>query len=185
MPTLKPYTSRVVSPQLQVARYYARPVLPVFYQGLNGFGQANFLSNQQLERTLRQWALSPFSVNSQEYMRAIREEYGYEDNGLYNALGTVGGVVGAGMGAILSSGVAKNLLTRPTYQLPYNSLNRITQPSVLSRFQLNPKRTARDKIFRYSAKDIKAINDPANKVVIDNYNNALDSFNKLSKTEKV
>mgnify|MGYP003301828780 CR=1 FL=1 len=51
--------------------------------------------------SLQQMAVSPFSVNSEEYMKRIRNEYGYADNGMYETMGVVGGVVGAGVGAFM------------------------------------------------------------------------------------
>ena len=49
--------------------------------------------------TLQQMAASPFAVNSEEYMKRIRNEYGYADNGTYETMGTIGGIVGVGIGA--------------------------------------------------------------------------------------
>ena len=93
--------------RLLPANYYARPAMPVFYRGLNGFGQANRLATQNFEQQLKQWAVSPFSVNSESYMEKIRKQYGYADNGMYDAMGTIGGVVGAGVGALVGAGVLK------------------------------------------------------------------------------
>jgi len=99
----KPYIYN--SAQLQPAQFYSRPALPPYYQGLNGFGQARSTANKQFEYTLKQMAVSPFSVNSKSYMDRIREQYGYEDNGMYDAFGMIGGVVGAGVGSLFGAGL--------------------------------------------------------------------------------
>ena len=83
---------------------YARPALAPYYEGLRGFGQARRTSTDAFSNTLRSFATTPFAVNSQSYMEMIRERYGLNDRELQNALGTVGGVVGAGIGGLLSYG---------------------------------------------------------------------------------
>lgn len=92
---------------------YARPATPVFFRGLNGFGYSQSLNTQNFEHTLKQWAVSPFSVNSEAYMDRIRKQFGYTDNGTYEAMGTLGGLVGAGVGALLSAGVFKKPVKTP------------------------------------------------------------------------
>jgi len=91
--------------QLYPANIYARPALGPYYRGLRGFGQAQRTNVQTFEETLRQFATTPFAVNSATYMEKIRERYGFNDEQLQNTLGTIGGIVGAGTTAAIQGGL--------------------------------------------------------------------------------
>jgi hypothetical protein len=92
--------------QLYPGNIYARPAIGPYYQGLRGFGQARRTSTASFEDTLRSFATSPLAVNSQSYMDTIRERYGFNDAQAQNALGVIGGVVGAGVAVGLTSQAA-------------------------------------------------------------------------------
>lgn len=97
--------ARVHVNKLYPASYYARPAIAPLVVGPYGtVGQAQQQNAEMYKYTLQQMAMSPFAVNSQEYMKRIREEYGYVDDGSYDTLGTIGGIVGAGVGAYIGLG---------------------------------------------------------------------------------
>lgn len=156
--------------KLSPASVYSRPALAPWYQGVNGFGQARATANQQFEYTLRQMAASPFSVNSKAYMQRIRDEYGYDDNGTYDVMGTVGGVVGAGVGAMYGGGLLRPSLTnvkfwkRSSWQNPWTG-------------KFNPKRSSIHDAFRGGTKYETALT--YNKAV-DNYTDAVRNLEKAS-----
>lgn len=98
--------------QLRVANIYSRPALAPFYRGLRGFGQARRTSTNLFADTLRSFATGPFSVNSAAYMQMIRERYGYTDEDTQNALGTIGSIVGAGIGGLYGLGYVRSPISR-------------------------------------------------------------------------
>ena len=104
--------TRVALNKLYPASIYSRPALAPLVVGIGGqVGQAQQNLTGMYKYTLQQMAVSPFSVNSEEYMKRIREEYGYADNGMYDAMGTIGSIVGAGMGFMSGAGIWKGTLT--------------------------------------------------------------------------
>lgn len=95
--------ARVAINKLYPASIYATPAVSPLMVGVNqavGLAQRN-LTHQY---SIQQMAMSPFSVNSESYMKRIRGQYGYDDNGMYEVMGTIGAVVGAGMGAYIGIG---------------------------------------------------------------------------------
>jgi hypothetical protein len=105
MALLYPLRPRVFNnKRLLPANVYGMPALSPFYQGLRGFAQARQTSTKSFENTLRQFATTPFAVNSEAYMDRIRTQYGYQDKDIQNALGVVGGVVGAGVSGLVELG---------------------------------------------------------------------------------
>jgi len=156
--------------KLNPASVYSRPALAPWYQGVNGFGQARATANQQFEYTLKQMAASPFSVNSKAYMQRIRDEYGYSDDGTYDVMGTVGGVVGAGVGAMYGSGLLRPSLKnikfwkKSSWQNPWTG-------------KFNPKRSSIHDAFRGGTKYETAL--LYNKAV-DNYADAVRKLEKVS-----
>ena len=109
---------RVAINKLYPASIYARPALAPLVVGVGGqTGKAQQQLTEMYKYTIKQMAVSPFSVNSEEYMKRIREEYGYADNGMYDAMGTVGAVVGAGMGSFIGSGIPASLIKDGTPRL--------------------------------------------------------------------
>lgn len=101
MATLKPYSPYIYNTgRLLPANLYSRPAMPVFFPGAN----TAYNNVQQYKYTLQQMAVSPFSVNNETYIQRIRDEYDIANTGLYNSLGTIGSVVGAGVAVGLNSG---------------------------------------------------------------------------------
>ena len=93
--------------RLYPANYYARPALAPMAVGTNfGYAQRNLV--EQYKYTVQQMAVSPFSVNDQNYMERIREEYGINDRKTYDLYGNIGGFLGAGAGVFLSSGLVNS-----------------------------------------------------------------------------
>lgn len=173
MALLKPLNPLVRT--IYPAQMYSRPALPPWYQGMLGFGQARRYANEQFEYTLQQLAVSPFSVNSPAFIERIRKEAGIEDTGLYDAFGTIGGVVGAGVGALLGTG----LLSRPRYA---GTLNIIEQPKFnLPRWtgELNPKRTAVHNVWYQKVNSIHDYNKK-----IDAHSQAVARLNTLQDAVK-
>ena len=185
--------------RLLPANYYARPAMPVFYRGLNGFGQANRLATQNVEQQLKQWAVSPFSVNSDSYMERIRKQYGYADNGAYETMGTIGGIVGAGVGALLGSGFIQSPFKVGFLQSPIKKFNifkadawqsPFVSPEWRSPFNKNfdiktsPKRTSRHNVlFSGASKEtLEAIKN--NPDLVKAYNDSVDIANKAKKAKK-
>jgi hypothetical protein len=108
---LKPWVNYMPRVKLDSTRMYSRPSLAPMMVGVDGrVGQSRYNTNRQFEYTLRQMAVSPFSVNSKAYMQRIRDEYGYTDDGTYETLGTIGGIVGAGIGGLATSGFVQSPL---------------------------------------------------------------------------
>lgn len=104
--------ARVAINKLYPASVYSRPAIAPLMVGVGGqTGKAQSQLADMYKYSLQQMAVSPFSVNSEEYMKRIREEYGYADNGMYDTMGTVGSVVGAGMGAFIGAGGWKGFHT--------------------------------------------------------------------------
>jgi len=152
---LRPRIQYMPRVNLDPSRVYNRPALPPVVVSAGGAVGANrYNLNKQFEYTLRQMAVSPFSVNSQAYMQRIRDEYGYVDSGAYEALGLVGGVVGAGTGFLLGSGFNFKQALGSTIDM--NALN----DAAKKRPWFNPKRIRGSEAFRTSGaiKDIKAYN---------------------------
>lgn len=173
MALLKPLNPLVRT--IQPANMYSRPSLPPWYQGMLGFGQARRYANEQFEYTMQQLAVSPFSVNSPAFIERIRKEAGIEDTGLYDAFGTIGGVVGAGVGTLLGTG----LLSRPRYA---GTLNIIEKPKFnLPRWtgELNPKRTAVHNVW---FQKLHSIHDYNKK--IDTHSQAVVRLNTLQDAVK-
>lgn len=155
---------RVALNKLYPASIYARPALAPLVVGVGGqTGKAQQQLTEMYKYTIKQMAISPFAVNSEEYMKRIREEYGYVDDGTYDAMGTVGAVVGAGMGALIGSGVPASLIKDGT-------------PKLIS------KRYATSQAFQRRNIN-KFINE--NTDLVNTYNKALDvnknNINKLTK----
>lgn len=98
--------ARVAMNKIYPGSIYARPALAPLMVGVGGrVGAAQENLNEMYKYTLEQLAISPFSVNSEAYIDRIRKEYGYVDNGAYDAMGTIGSVVGAGVGAMFGTGL--------------------------------------------------------------------------------
>ena len=96
---------RIQFNKLYPASVYAPAALSPLFVGIGqdvGYTQRNLTDTYKY--TLQQMAASPFSVNSPEFMKRIREAYGYTGTSTYDTLGTVGGIVGAGVGAYLNVG---------------------------------------------------------------------------------
>lgn len=162
---LSPYVQNVRT--IYPANFYSRPALPPWYQGMQGFGQARSYANQQFEYTMRQMAVSPFSVNSPAYMERIRQETGIQNTGLYEAFGTVGGVVGAGVGALLGAG----LLRRPRALEQSKGLVWTGKP--------NPKRTTVHNVWYQKLHSIQDYN-----AKIDTHDQAVVRLNTLQDSVK-
>ena len=74
--------------------YATAPVAP-FVVGVNGaVGMAQRNLTQSFEQQLRQRAQSLMAVNSEQYIDDIRDQYGISDSGMYDTMGTIGGIVG-------------------------------------------------------------------------------------------
>lgn len=175
MAVLKPWVNYTPRVKLNSSAMYSRPSLAPIMVGVGGrTGQARYNTNRQFEYTLRQMAVSPFSVNSKAYMQRIRDEYGYADDGTYEALGTVGGVIGAGVGAMYGAGYMAPALTsgkfwqKSAWQNPWTG-------------KFNPKRAALHNSFRGGKKYETALtyNNAVNK-----YNDALQALDKAKDISK-
>lgn len=196
-------TARIAMNKIYPASIYARPALAPLSLGVGGTVGMNQVNlNNMYRYTLQQMAVSPFSVNSEEYMRRIRSAYGYEDNGMYDAMGVVGGVVGAGIGAMYSAGVVKEgiwkgiltdnfSLTSPktwfdeaSYQKPFQKptfQSPIYRDDKGNLVALGSKRQQTSEAFRQHQQSFnKFIKDK--QTLIDKYNNSYKGYNK-AKTE--
>lgn len=95
---------RVYNNAVLPGNIYARPALAPLVLGPGGTtGAAQRNLTRSYEDQLRRWATSPFAVNSKTYMDELRKRYGYNDAQLSDTFGTIGGVVGAGVGAYVSA----------------------------------------------------------------------------------
>ena len=104
--------ARVALNKIYPAQIYSRPAIAPLTLGVGGqVGLNTQHSVEMYKYTLQQMAISPFSVNSEEYMKRIRNEYGYADNGAYEAMGIIGGTVGAGIGALAGAGALQSIFT--------------------------------------------------------------------------
>lgn len=193
--------ARINMNRLYPSSYYAMPSISPLFVGMNGqtgMAQANNLA--MYNYTIKQMAMSPFSVNSQEYMKRIREEYGYTDNDMYNVMGTIGAVVGSGIGAYMGTGAYQGIVKSST---GFN----VFKPSTYSKLELqNPFRNPWDP-KTFSSKQQRtsaAFRQPEvaefnrfydnNKTLIDRFNNAvknrtsikskLDTYHKLYPLQK-
>lgn len=166
--------ARVALNKIYPASIYSRPALSPMVVGADGKpGSAQENLNNMYKYTLQQMAVSPFSVNSQEYMKRIREEYGYSDTGFYDAMGTVGSVVGAGMGAMFGAnmidwkgfrveGFKKSEWYKPgSYQFPFE----IKKPDTT-------KREGTSEGFRQYNKDYEKLD----KTLVNDYNTKVDTY---------
>ena len=166
--------ARVALNRIYPASIYSRPALSPMVVGADGKpGSAQENLNNMYKYTLQQMAVSPFSVNSQEYMKRIREEYGYSDTGFYDAMGTVGSVVGAGMGAMFGAnmidwkgfrveGFKKSEWYKPgSYQFPFE----IKKPDTT-------KREGTSEGFRQYNRDYEKLD----KTLVNDYNTKLDAY---------
>ena len=81
---------RVALNRIYPASIYSRPAVAPLVLGVGGTtGQAQRNLTGMYKYTLEQMAISPFSVNSEEYMKRIREQYGYSDTGAYETMGMI------------------------------------------------------------------------------------------------
>lgn len=95
---------------LKPANLYSRPAIGPLVLGTKGVGYNQYNLMNQYRYTLQQMAASPFAVNNQAYMERIRKEYGYSGTSAYETMGTIGGVVGAGAGALYGAGALRPAL---------------------------------------------------------------------------
>ena len=173
---------RVAINKLYPASIYASPALAPLMVGVGGnVGAAQKNLTGMYKYTLEQMAVSPFAVNSSEYMQRIRNEYGYSDTGTYDAMGTVGSVVGAGVGAFLGSGAWRGLhtdnfsLLKPntwftTFQNPF-------QNPIKDGVPVGSKRMQTSAAFRFDDYGVRQFIQKHSKAVAD-YNNAYKGYNK-------
>ena len=171
MATLKP--NYINLNRMYPASIYAQPSLSPLVLGVNGqVGMAQRQNKAMYDYTIKQMAMSPFSVNSQEYMRRIREEYGITDTGMYDVMGTIGGTVGAGMGAFIGSGLWRGF-RKPNTPMTlkfWEGWQGWKTPDVMpSRHQAI---IAQSKSNKFTT---------AHKIEIDNYNKAIDELNKVKR----
>ena len=103
---------RVYNPSLQTSNIYARSAFRPYaglFQGSRS--TATDLLDQQIIRSVS----SPFSINDQNVINAIRRQHGIVDNGSYQMSrqigGTVGAIAGVGISALLFKGAAASALT--------------------------------------------------------------------------
>ena len=190
---------RVALNKVYPATVYARPAVAPLVVGVGGtVGKAQANLNEMYKYTLQQMAVSPFSVNSEEYMKRIRNEYGYSDSGMYEAMGTVGSVVGACVGAFLGSGALKGSPWRFWWKDSYNIFKPTTWAKdnwqapfkLKDRVELvNPfksggsKRQQTSEAFRQrnTPELNKFINKHKN--IVQEYNKALTEYNGIKKEE--
>lgn len=167
--------------ELYPANIYSRPATPVWNPGMNDFGKAQRYNAERYGYSIKQMAVSPFSVNNKLYMERIREQYA--DDSLYNTMGTVGGVVGAGVGAMYSAGAlnfpkfqgSKNIFKTSTWTKDNLKWNDIWTGNY------NPKHTARRQFFQHTDYSVKATT--YNKTV-DALTDAKSIYENAATTEK-
>lgn len=190
-------TVRVALNRVYPASIYSRPAIAPMVVGVGGgVGKAQQQLSNMYQYTLQQMAVSPFSVNSDEYMKRIRDEYGYSDNGMYEAMGVVGGVVGSGVGALYGSGAVKEgiwkgfftdnfILTDPStwkgnIQQPFQKpkLQAPIYRDADGRWQaVGSKRQQTSAAFRTEQDGVKQF-IKKNKELVDKYNKSLKGYNK-------
>lgn len=170
------------------AAVYARPAVAPLVVGVGGtVGKAQANLNEMYKYTLQQMAVSPFAVNSEEYMNRIRNEYGYSDSGMYEAMGTVGSVVGAGVGAFLGGNFIKSGFLQSPWEVNYGLLNKASWSkdnwrSPFKKMELqNPFKTGGSKRQQTSAAfhaDYTLADfTKNNSVLVSNYNKSLKGYN--------
>lgn len=171
--------ARIALNKMYPASIYAAPAIAPLMVGVNyATGLAQKQNQAMFNYTLQQMAMSPFSVNSEAYMERIRSAFGYADNGMYETMGTIGGVVGAGVGAYLGAGGWRGL----DESLGWNPLkwkerwnNPFQSPFIRNADgTITPRPTKREltsKAFRSN----KSVNDfiTINETAVNAYNNAL------------
>ena len=172
MATLKP--NYINLNRMYPASIYAQPSLSPLVLGVNGqVGMAQRQNKAMYDYTIKQMAMSSFSVNSQEYMRRIREEYGITDTGMYDVMGAIGGTIGAGMGAFVGSGLWRGF-RKPNTPMTlkfWEGWQGWQTPNVMpSRHQAI---IAQNKFNKFTT---------THKTEIDNYNKAVDELNKVKKS---
>lgn len=171
-------TARVYSPKLYPAAVYATPAVAPLFVGVNqATGLAQRQSTSMYKYTLQQMAVSPYSVNSQEYMERIRKEYGYSDTGMYDAMGYVGTIVGTGAGAYIGLGGWRGFRNaQGAWQVPFQKIPKDTIS----------KRQYTSRYFRKDTSGYKALQNVA-PTEVSNYessriasNTAKKNFNKFT-----
>jgi hypothetical protein len=170
--------------RLQPGNIYSRPAIPPWMTSIRGMNPAGEVARKQFEYTLEQMAVSPFSVNNPDYIKDIREKYRYQGTS-YDLLGTVGGIVGAGTGVLLSAGLLKapefkgtlNLLRKEAWK---KSNWKLSSPTWTGKFQ--PKAEATHSMFDGAARYIK---DPATgKRILNPLFKMVDDHNTLGTSVK-
>lgn len=175
--------AKLNSVALSPYRIYSTPAIAPLMLGVNGsVGQAQQNLANQYNYSLQQMAVSPFAVNNEEYLRRIRKQYGYNDEGLYTALGVTGSVVGAGVGALFGSGLIKyNGLTTDTKNIFsksfYKSSNFQSPFEWTDKF--NSKRNATSSTFARNIASTVDYNKIIKSLDLDEYNKAVDIVNIL------
>ncbi|HHY96879.1 MAG TPA: hypothetical protein GYA04_02470, partial [Acholeplasma sp.] len=99
---------RVYNPSLQISNIYARSAFRPYaglFQGSRS--TATDLLDQQIIRAIS----SPFSINDQNVINAIRRQHGIVDDGSYQMSRQIGGVVGAIAGVGISAWLYKGAVT--------------------------------------------------------------------------
>lgn len=177
--------ARINMNKLYPASYYAPPAISPLMIGVGGrVGLAQQNNLAMYNYTIKQMAMSPFSVNSQEYMKRIREEYGYTDNGMYDAMGVIGAVVGSGVGAYLGAGGGQSIIKsskdfnvfKPSTYKNLEFQSPIKNPKdVFTREGFSSKQQQTSATFREpeKAEFNKFIKD--NETLIDKYNKAVNT----------
>ena len=143
--------ARVALNKIYPAQFYARPAIAPLALGVGGQVGLNTQQNVEMYKyTLQQMAVSPFSVNSEEYMKRIRNEYGYADNGMYETMGVFGGVVGVGVGAYARLGGVQSVFSdkwtlgtmfkKSSYQSPFvNIFSKNAEGNTIAKQELTSK----------------------------------------------
>ena len=192
MASLANKAASVVLNRVTPASIYGRPALSPLVigpQGKVGANTANLMNSYQY--TLQQMAQSPFAVNNEEYMRRIRAQYGYNDEGWYNAAGIIGGTVGAGVGALLGGGLYKVAFQSPLTETAEGGFkigkHRYALQPIINRAEtkwtgkLTSKRQNTSKAFRMSF-STQVQRTLANTKEIKEFNKAVDNVNTLRET---
>lgn len=175
-------TARVYSPKLYPAAVYATPAVAPLFVGVNqATGLAQRQSTSMYKYTIQQMAISPYSVNSQEYMERIRKAYGYYDTGMYDTMGLVGAIAGAGVGAYIGLGGWRGFRdAQGKWQVPFKNPKDTISKDAISKRQYTSRYFRKDTSGYRALQNIvptEVSNYESSRIA---YNTAKKNFNKFT-----
>jgi len=158
--------------KLYPAQYYSRPAIaPASVQGKPGYVQQNLV--KQFQFTVKQMAISPYSINNEKYMDRVRAKYGFSDDGTYDLYGHIGGFIGAGVGAAYTLGFVKG----PKSWLKGNFIGSYNPKILATRNARNVAMAPKSDPNKYNLNTAIA----KHKSIVIDYNKKVDTLNEAKK----